>query len=53
MEPGKLLTEAEKNIECQRICGDSGKNGIHLAVPMCPILQDIWMGKRKNRERID
>jgi hypothetical protein len=53
MEPGKPLTEAEKNAECQRICGDSGKQGLHRSVPMCPILQDIWHGVRKKRERAD
>jgi hypothetical protein len=54
MDDDRELTEEEKKAECQRICGDFGKRGMHVQVPvLCPILWDVWRGLRKNRKRVD
>jgi hypothetical protein len=43
-----MMTEEQKQAECQRICGEAGKNGINSTVPeLCPIQDEIWKGKRK------
>jgi hypothetical protein len=47
---GVNMTKQEKKAECERICGESGKRGIHSSAPeMCPILEYMWKNpKRKN-----
>jgi hypothetical protein len=44
------MTQQEKQSECERICGESGKRGMHQIAPvMCPIKEDEWKNpKRKN-----
>jgi hypothetical protein len=43
------MTDQEKKLECERICGESGKRGIHKSAPvMCPVLLDLW--KNPNRK---
>ena len=42
------MNEAEKQAECQRICGDSAKRNIHFQP--CPILKEIWQGKRPKQK---
>ena len=39
------MTPAEKEEACKAICGDSATRGVHFKG--CPILDDIWMGKKK------
>jgi hypothetical protein len=42
------LTDEEKKKECERICGDSGKRGVHRTAPvMCPILEEQWKNPKK------
>ena len=37
------MTDAEKQAECLRICGDAGKRGMHRIAPeRCPIVDDEW-----------
>jgi hypothetical protein len=37
------VTDTEKQRECERICGDAGKRGMHSAAPeRCPILDQQW-----------
>lgn len=39
------MTDQEKQKECERICGDAGKRGMHRMAPeLCPILWDEWRG---------
>ena len=47
---GEDVNSQEKKAECERICGDAGKRGIHSSAPeMCPVLLDMWKNpKRKN-----
>jgi hypothetical protein len=44
------MTQQEKQAECERICGESGKHGMHRIAPViCPIKEDEWKNpKRKN-----
>ena len=38
------MTQAEKEKECERICGDAGKRDMHRIAPeMCPIEKDRWL----------
>jgi hypothetical protein len=39
----------EKEAACQKICGDAATRGVHFMG--CPILADIWLGKRKSLPR--
>lgn len=50
VEREKMLTPQEKQKECERICGESGKRGFHRIAPvMCPLKEDEWKSpKRKN-----
>lgn len=42
------MTEAEKKAECERLCGDKDKRGIHTIAPViCPIQQDLWRNPKK------
>jgi hypothetical protein len=37
------LTPEEKQAACERICGESGKRGMHRIAPeMCPLQLDTW-----------
>jgi hypothetical protein len=46
------MTDTEKKKECERICGESAKRGVHSSAPeICPILRDQWFGvTRKIRQ---
>lgn len=38
------MTEQEKKAECERLCGDAGKRGVHTIAPvLCPIQKDKWL----------
>jgi hypothetical protein len=42
------MTEQEKKAECERICGESGKRGMHRIAPeMCPIQRDEWLNPKR------
>jgi hypothetical protein len=42
------LTDEEKKKECERICGDSGKRGIHRTAPvLCPVQEELWKNPKK------
>jgi len=42
------LTDEEKKKECERICGDSGKRGIHRTAPvLCPVQEALWKNPKK------
>ncbi len=45
------LTEEEKRAACERICGESGKRGIHRIAPVrCPIEDMYWKNPKLKRE---
>jgi hypothetical protein len=42
------MTDQQKKAECERICGEAGKRGIHTMAPViCPVLQDRWFAGKK------
>jgi hypothetical protein len=42
------MTAEEKQSECNRICGEAGKRGVHSSAPeRCPILNDEWLNPKK------
>jgi len=43
------MNPVEKEEVCKRICGESATRGIHFQG--CPILEDIWKGKRKPEKK--
>ena len=46
-----VLTEEQKKAECERICGDKAKRGIHSIAPtMCPIEEERWKNPKLKRE---
>lgn len=50
---GEDEVNGEKDAECQRICGEAGKRGMHRMAPLiCPILKEIWLGKRKPEKQL-
>jgi hypothetical protein len=45
------MDEAEMVKECERICGESGKHGMHHAAPeMCPIQLAMWKNPKRKEE---
>jgi hypothetical protein len=45
-----MMTDAEKKVECERICGPrySKESGLHSSAPeMCPILLDLWKNPKR------
>jgi hypothetical protein len=45
------MDEVEMVKECERICGESGKHGIHHAAPeMCPIQLAMWKNPKRKEE---
>ena len=45
------MTDAEKQKECERICGPkySKGSGLHSSAPeRCPILEDLWKNPKRN-----
>jgi hypothetical protein len=41
------MNPQEKQAECERICGEAGKRGMHRIAPViCPIKQDEWKNKQ-------
>ena len=48
--PGEPVDSDELKLreECERICGESGKRGIHSSAPrMCPILDREWKNPKR------
>ena len=42
------MTPEEKQKECERICGEAGKRGMHRIAPViCPIKQDEWLNTKR------
>lgn len=45
------MTPEEKQSECERICGDAGKRGMHSIAPeLCPIKEDEWKNPKRKPE---
>jgi hypothetical protein len=45
---GEDMTPEEKQKECERICGEAGKRGMHRIAPViCPIKQDEWLNTKR------
>lgn len=42
------MTDAEKKAECERICGEAGKRGVHSIAPeLCPIQEEQWKNPKR------
>ena len=42
------MTEEEKKAECDRICGEAGKRGVHSMAPvLCPYKEDEWKNPKR------
>ena len=47
------MNDTEKQRECERICGESGKRGIHRIAPeICPLELDRWRNPKKYKEQV-
>jgi hypothetical protein len=48
---GVNMTNEDKQKECDRICGDDGKHGMHSIAPeLCPIKEDEWKNPKRKPE---
>ena len=42
------MTDSEKKAECERLCGEAGKRGVHTIAPViCPIQKDLWLNPKR------
>lgn len=46
------MTDAEKKAECEKICGEMGKRGIHSSAPIqCPYDRDALLNPKRRPQQ--